>query len=285
MPVPEAGSSMSLKTFNQLIQGTEEWHDQRRGMVTASTVGGLISIRPVAATTYPCPECEAPVDSPCVSKAKRNGEAPAPIKTIHPARTAVARESYAPPVPEVSTGDEAKSLTAVLTAERITNYTEVSYINDDMLRGIEDEPRAVDKYIEHFAPVTSIGFMVRDDWGFNIGYSPDGLVGDNGLIEVKSRRQKKQLSTIVADQVPIENMAQLQAGLLVSGREWIDYISYAGGMPMYVKRVFPDSRWFEVIIAAVERFEKTSAEMIATYNARAEGLPRTERVIELEMVI
>jgi hypothetical protein len=83
--------------------------------------------------------------------------------------------------------------------------------------------------------------MVRDDWGFSLGYSPDGLVGDDGLIEVKCRRQKKHLQTILADEVPPENMAQLQCGLLVSGREWIDYVSYCGGMPMYVKRVYPDT--------------------------------------------
>jgi hypothetical protein len=122
-----------------------------------------------------------------------------------------------------------------------------------MLRGIEDEPRAVEVYSEHFAPVTTVGFMVRDDWGFSIGYSPDGLVGDDGLIEVKSRRAKKHLTTILADEVPVENMAQLQCGLLVSGREWIDYVSYCGGMPLYVKRVEPDQRWFDAITAAVER--------------------------------
>jgi hypothetical protein len=116
--------------------------------------------------------------------------------------------------------------------------------------------------------------MVRDDWGFRIGYSPDGLVGDDGLIEVKSRRQKKQLQTIVSDEVPPENMAQLQCGLLVSGRAWIDYVSYCGGMPLYVKRVLPDPRWFEAIVAAVSAFEDTAADMVAAYHEATKGLPR-----------
>jgi hypothetical protein len=46
-------------------------------------------------------------------------------------------------------------------------------------------------------------------------------------------------------------MAQLQCGLLVSGRKWIDYVSYCGGMPLYVKRVEPDERWFDAIVEAV----------------------------------
>jgi hypothetical protein len=127
--------------------------------------------------------------------------------------------------------------------------------------------------------------MVRDDWGFRIGYSPDGLVGDDGLVEVKSRRQKTQLATILADEVPTANYAQLQCGLLVSGRKWVDYISYSGGMPLWVKRVTPDERWFAAIVQAVEGFEEAVAEMLATYEAATEGLPMTERVVEQDMVI
>ena len=110
-----------------------------------------------------------------------------------------------------------------------------------MLRGEWDEVEARIKYREHFGPVTECGFITNDDNGFVIGYSPDGLVGDDGLIECKSRRQRFQVKTISADQVPAEYMLQLQTGLLVTGRQWIDFVSYCGGMPMYVKRVFPDA--------------------------------------------
>jgi hypothetical protein len=224
---------MTLIELPDLIQGSEEWHDQRRGMVTASVVGKLVT-----------------------------------PKTIRPANN-----------------DDSRGLTALLVAERITGYTDPTYMSDDMLRGVEDEPRAIEAYSEHYAPVTTSGFMVRDDWGFRIGYSPDGLVGDDGLVEVKSRRQKKHLQTILCDEVPPENMAQLQCGLLVSGRKWIDYVSYCGGMPLYVKRVEPDERWFEAIVAAVSAFEDTAADMVAAYHAATEGLPPTERVVEMEMVI
>ena len=60
-----------------------------------------------------------------------------------------------------------------------------------MSRGVLEEPRAVETYARHFnREVTTAGLLVRDDWGFSIGYSPDGLVGDDGLVEVKSPRQR-----------------------------------------------------------------------------------------------
>jgi hypothetical protein len=181
--------------------------------------------------------------------------------------------------------DDSRGLTALLVAERITGHVDPVYVSDDMLRGQEDEPRAVEVYSEHYAPVTTTGMMIRDDFGFRIGYSPDGLVGDHGLIEVKSRRSKKQLQTILADEVPAENMAQLQCGLLVSGREWIDYISFCGGMPLYVKRVWPDDRWFDAIVQAVEAFEDQAEAMVAKYQQAIQGRPMTERAVEMEMAL
>ena len=113
-----------------------------------------------------------------------------------------------------------------LLGQRITGHVEPRYIGDDMLRGEWDEVEARIKYREHFGPVTECGFITNDDHGFTIGYSPDGLVGDDGLIECKSRRQKFQVETISTDKVPAEYMLQLQTGLLVTGRKWIDFVSY-----------------------------------------------------------
>lgn len=220
---------MTLHNYPNLIQGTDEWLEHRRGIVTASVIGQLVT-----------------------------------PKTIKPA-----------------SNDYSRALTATLVAERITGWTDPVFVSDDMMRGTEDEPRAVAKYAEHFdyGPVTTTGFMVRDDWGYSIGYSPDGLVGDDGLIEAKSRRPKKHLQTIISNRVPDENMAQIQCGLLVSGRQWCDYLSYCGGMPMWPKRVYPDQQWFDAIIAAVKAFEDAAAEMVALYETATHGLPETERVL------
>jgi hypothetical protein len=229
---------MSLIVHPSLLQGSEEWLEQRRGMVTASVVGQLIT-----------------------------------PSTVKPA-----------------SNDYSRALTALLVAERITDWTDPVYVNDDMLRGHEDEPRAVEKYEEwRKVTVDKVGFMIReftvDGRTFRIGYSPDGLVGTDGLVEVKSPRAKTHLRTILSGEVPPNHMAQLQCGLLVSGRKWIDFISYCGGMPMWCKRVEPDPRWHEAIVAAVTKFEETAADMVADYHASTEGLPATERVVEMEMVI
>jgi predicted phage-related endonuclease len=105
------------------------------------------------------------------------------------------------------------------------------------------------------------------------------------MVECKSRRPKKHLQTILADEVPPENMAQCQAALLVSGRDWLDYVSFSGGMPLYIKRVEPDEKWFRAIVAAATEFELAVADMIATYRERVVGLPVMERLVEMEMVI
>lgn len=274
---------MSFQELADLDQGSDEWLAQRRGIVTASVVGRLVSSRKPGAFDYDCPACGGKANGHCLSKRQPAG----PIKTMHPERAELAASNYAnaPTIIEPSTGDEARGLTVLLTAERLSGFTDPVYVNADMWRGVEDEPRARGAYSEHFAEAVETGFMVRDDWGFKIGYSPDGKVGDDGLIEIKSRRQKKHLLTILSDQVPAENMAQLQCGLLVSGRKWIDYISYCGGMPLWVKRVTPDEQWFAAIVEAVRAFEQDAEEMASKYLAAVEGLPTTERPLDLEVVI
>jgi hypothetical protein len=225
---------MSLHTYTDMIQGSDEWLEARRGMVTSSSVGQLIT-----------------------------------PKTIKPAANTHTR-----------------ALTAQLVAERITGWAEFPYVGHDMIRGTLDEPVALGIYADHYAPVTQVGFMVRDDWGYRIGFSPDALVSDDGLIEIKSRRPKHHLATIVAGEVPSEFVAQIQCGLLVSGRKWCDYVSFSGGMPMWRKRVEPDQQWHDAIVAAVEAFEQTAAEMVAKYQAAVAVLPATERgTYDMEVMV
>lgn len=259
-------------------QGTDEWLNLRRGLVTASSVGQLLSVGTVGAGEFTCPTCGATPTYPCLSVGKAGGT----IKTFHPARSATARDAAITTIAPART-PEAKTFTMLLAAERITGWSDPVYISDDMWRGIDDEPKARAKYAEHYAPVTECGFMTEDCFGFTIGYSPDGLVGDDGLIEIKSRRAKAHLSTILADKVPAANMAQLQCGLLVSGRDWIDYVSYCGGMPLWVKRVTPQQEWFDAIVGAAQAFEDAAADIISTYGERTAGLPTTERTLELEI--
>jgi len=174
-----------------------------------------------------------------------------------------------------------------LLAQRITGHVEPQFISDDMLRGQADEIEARALYARHYAPVTELGFITRDFDDFTLGYSPDGLVGDDGLIECKSRRQKYQTETIIAGAVPIEHVLQCQAGLLISGRQWLDYVSYCAGMPMAVIRVWPDETVQAAIVEAALVFEEALADRLEAYrdalSADGARLVATERRIETEI--
>lgn len=196
----------------------------------------------------------------------------------------VVQQLVTPANRQTANNDYSRALTAELVAERITGYSELNYVTADMWRGIESEPLAVACYSEHYAPVTTCGFMVRNDWGFSIGYSPDGLVGNDGLIEVKAPRAKYHVQTILADEVPAQHIAQIQCGLLVSGRDWCDFISYSAGLPMWHKRVLPDPAWHKAIVTAVNAFEIAAEQMVSHFAKVTKDLPATERV-ELELVI
>ena len=262
---------MAIKIYDQLEQGTPEWLEARAGLVTASTVGQLITKSTATAIEYLCPKCMADPDDPCYGV---NGK---PIKTIHPERAETARST---PITRLvpSTGDTAKTLMDTLIAERITGRVELTPMSKAMERGALDEPYARAVYADNYAPVSEVGFITEDKHGFILGYSPDGLVGDDGLIEIKSRDQKSQLRVFLRGEVPAVNMAQLQCGLLVTGRKWIDYVSYSGGMPLYVKRVYPDPKWFAVIIEAVSAFEKHATDTISKYLDAVANRPATEYI-------
>ncbi len=182
------------------------------------------------------------------------------------------------PTLKVASNDTSRSLVRQLATERITGHPDVVYPNRDMQRGTELEPYARAIYAEHFADVHEVGFMRMDEeWG-SIGFSPDGLVGDDGLIEIKSPRPKNHVATILADKVPAQYMAQCQTGLLVSGRKWLDFISFSPGARLYVTRVLPDERWATVLTEAAQKAEADIAEVMASYESLAEArsLPATE---------
>lgn len=265
---------MTLHVYREVSQGTPEWLALRRGILTASVIGQMITKGAPDPLTVACTRCAAPADLPCISTARK---VPTPIKTIHDERTTAA--SNLPPVYKVANTDTARALTISLVAERITGWGEEVFPSRDMERGSLSEPYARDLYAEQESvEVEQVAFIVREEPGFKLGFSPDGLVGDDGLIEIKAPKQKTHLATILADEVPAWNLAQCQAGLLVTGRKWLDFISYCGGWPLYIKRVYPDPAWFNAITSAAEQYEATAADMIARYEAATNGMPPVERI-------
>jgi hypothetical protein len=196
------------------------------------------------------------------------------------------------PTLKLAANDKERAHLYELLAQRITRHVEPHYIGDDMLRGHEDEVEARILYATHYAPVQDMGFITNDRWGFTLGYSPDGLIGDDGAIECKSRRQKYQVQTIIEcaedETAPLDYVLQVQTGLLVSEREWCDLVSYSGGLPMVTMRIYPDRRIQEAILEAAAAFEARLAGKLARYReittSKARLIP-TERKIEQDMYV
>lgn len=176
------------------------------------------------------------------------------------------------------------SLLYELMAQRISGYVEPHYINQDMIRGHIDEIEAKELYSKIYAPVMNMGFITNDKFGFTLGFSPDGLVGDDGLVECKSHDQKFQVESIANDTLPDEFKIQVQTSLLVSERKWCDFISYSGGWPMMVLRVYPDLEIHDYIIAASKIFHEKMEELELKYREVVENKKyiMTERRKEIE---
>lgn len=192
------------------------------------------------------------------------------------------------PTLKVAANEKQRAHFYELLAQRISKYVEPSYVSDDMLRGVEEEILARDLYGQTYAPVQEVGFVTNDTFGFTIGGSPDGLVGDDGLIEAKSRRQKFQVETILTNTMPDDYLIQAQTLLLVTGRKWVDFLSYSNGLPMIAIRVLPDVAVQGAILDAAERFEAAMTLALNDYEVAlksARRLVKTERRIVQEMFI
>jgi hypothetical protein len=218
---------MTLHTHPDLEQGSESWLEARRGIITASVVGQLVT-----------------------------------PQTIKPA-----------------SNDKSRALIAQLASERITGRVEDVFVSSDMMRGTLHEPIACDRYAEvNGVELQQVGFCVRDDWGFPLGASPDRLIGVDGGLEVKCPRQKTHIQTVLSGEVPAHNMAQVQACLLVTGRDWWDFVSFSAGLPLWTKRVYPDPKWRDAIITAATTAEHAIQSMVTRWESATEGLPATEYI-------
>jgi hypothetical protein len=143
-----------------------------------------------------------------------------------------------------------------LIGERITEEAaEIPFQTKATIRGHELEGVARDLYEQREEVRTQeVGIILNH----GIGYSPDALVGANGLTEIKTKLPKFQVGVILAGEVPKEHVAQCQGGLWASEREWIDFISYWPGMPLFVKRMYRD----EVMIRKISERVKTFYEIL-----------------------
>jgi len=149
-------------------------------------------------------------------------------------------------------GKTRRTLLLKKAGERITGDPMNTYSNEHMERGTEQESGARELYIAHSGnEVTECGFIKNG----NAGYSPDGLIGNDGLVEIKSRLAHIQADSLLKDAVPRENIAQIQGGLWISQRKYLDYVSYCPGMPLFIKRIEPDLIYQENLQQELQTFE------------------------------
>ena len=127
-------------------------------------------------------------------------------------------------------GDPAKKLAISIAREQITGKRSIasSYSNAHMERGHEQEPIARALYEnECFVDVTNGGFF---DCG-TLGCSPDGLINNDGIIEIKSVIDHVQYATIKRGGIDPAYKWQVYFNLMTTEREWIDYVSYCADFP------------------------------------------------------
>lgn len=146
------------------------------------------------------------------------------------------------------------NLLVTLALERLTGEPEQTFQNDAMRRGSELEPLARGAYEAHTgALVSEVAFVVHPDFAF-IGVSPDGLLDETGLLEVKCpAAQAKHLYALRTGAHANEYKWQIQGQLWVTGRAWCDAVSYdprfPEGLQLAITRVTRD----DVAIKALEQ--------------------------------
>lgn len=263
---------MTLHAYPDIVQRSEDWYALRCGKITASAIGQLVTTKSPDALEVPC-DCGATIGLPCINK--RNGQ---PMATLHASRTSDAKS-----LPSVLTvvdmkSETARKLAGLLASERIDGIDPDNELGGrDIWRGIDSEDPARLAYSAHYGvEVTDCGFMELATDAFRLGVSPDGLVGDDGGIEIKAPRKRGHVLTAVSGEVPPEHMAQIQTALFVSGRKFWDFVSFRGGMKLWVKRVYPDPDWHRAIQAAATNLEVLVQQMVADYNTAVEGFPMTD---------
>lgn len=144
----------------------------------------------------------------------------------------------------------------ILTGDLMENYS-----NADFIRGKQMEPEARELY-QFIAddPVAQVGFILNPD--AKAGCSPDALVGNSGLLEIKTALPHLLIDKLLRGDFPPEHKAQCQGALWVSEREWIDIAVYWPKLPLFTKRAHRDEAYIADLAKAVDAFNAELAETV-----------------------
>lgn len=164
-----------------------------------------------------------------------------------------------------------KNYRAQLVAERLTGRAVESYTNAAMAWGTEQEPfaRQAYEFITGNA-VEEIGFIEHPVIEM-CGCSPDGLIGEEGMVEIKSPNTATHIDWLLSKQPPAEHLNQMQWQMECSGRKWCDFVSYDPRMPLelqlFTVRVERDDKRIGEIREAVKKFLAEVDETISRLQA------------------
>jgi hypothetical protein len=195
-----------LQIIADVEQGTDQWRELRRGLVTASEFHCLLA----------------------------NGRGGGESKM---------RRSYM----------------LRLAAEVLTGAPVETYCSPDMARGQAMEAEARDLYaFMHDAEPKRVGFIRNGPKGC----SPDSLIGENGMLEIKTQRGDLLIETLLKDEFPPAHRAQCQGALWIAERDHIDLCVYWPKMPLFVKRAYRDEAYIRGLADAVELFNAELARTV-----------------------
>lgn len=147
---------------------------------------------------------------------------------------------------------------AQLVAERLTGQAADSFKSGAMQHGTETEPMARMAYETETGQMVTEVAMIQHPKIEMAGASPDGLVGEDGLIEIKCPNTSTHIATLMADKAPSGYMAQMQWQMACTGRAWVDFVSFDPRMPedmqLFIKRVPRDEKLIAEYEAEVIKF-------------------------------
>lgn len=159
-----------------------------------------------------------------------------------------------------------------LAGEVLTGEPMEHFGNRHTERGHEMEPEARNLYaFMKDAEPELVGFIRNG----NKGCSPDSLVDANGMVEIKTKLPHLQIECLLAGCIPSEHRAQCQGALWVAEREWIDFVSYWPGLPLFVTREYRDEEYIAKLSAAVDEFNDELAHTVERIRRMA-GAPSTQ---------
>lgn len=149
-------------------------------------------------------------------------------------------------------GKTRKTYMLKLAGERITGELSEQFSNKHTERGGLLEGDAAELYqMQSGTSIDKVGFVRAD---YDAGASPDALVGDSGLLEIKTKLPHLQIDYLLTNKDPKEHMKQIQGQLMICEREWCDFVSYWPGLPLFLKRVYRDEVMIKEIREALDTF-------------------------------